>query len=128
MPPRTSIDHLLAELREGMAADGPPLEARIERLKRPAVSAAEIERVARAVTSSRDRARRRATAVPRIEYPPQLPVSERRGDIAEAIRVHPVVVVCGETGSGKTTQLPKICLDLKRGSRGLIGHTQPRRT
>ena len=53
-------------------------------------------------------------------------VAARRGDRA-AIRDHPVVIVCGETGSGKTTQLPKICLDAGRGERGLIGHTQPRR-
>ncbi|CAM3423508.1 ATP-dependent RNA helicase HrpA [Nocardioides dubius] len=62
-----------------------------------------------------------------ISYPPQLPVSARRDDIAEAIRDHQVVIVAGETGSGKTTQLPKICLELGRGSSGLIGHTQPRR-
>ncbi|PUA82398.1 ATP-dependent RNA helicase HrpA [Nocardioides currus] len=63
-----------------------------------------------------------------ITYPPALPVSARRDDIAAAIRDHQVVIVAGETGSGKTTQLPKICLDLGRGSDGkLIGHTQPRR-
>ncbi|MDE0779037.1 MAG: DEAD/DEAH box helicase, partial [Nocardioides sp.] len=69
-----------------------------------------------------------------ITYPPDLPVSQRRDDIAEAIRDHQVVIVAGETGSGKTTQLPKICLELGRGRRpegarrgGLIGHTQPRR-
>ena len=64
---------------------------------------------------------------PPIVYPDELPVVARRQDIAEAIRTHPVVIVCGETGSGKTTQLPKICLELGRGVRGLIGHTQPRR-
>ena len=67
-----------------------------------------------------------------ITYPPELPVSQRREDIAAAIRDHQVVIVAGETGSGKTTQLPKICLELGRGRRtqaggGLIGHTQPRR-
>jgi ATP-dependent helicase HrpA len=62
-----------------------------------------------------------------IIYPPELPVSQRRGEIAEAIAGHQVVVVAGETGSGKTTQLPKICLELGRGVRGMIGHTQPRR-
>jgi ATP-dependent helicase HrpA len=65
--------------------------------------------------------------VPTISYPPELPVSQRRAEIAEAIRDHQVVVVAGETGSGKTTQLPKICLELGRGERGMIGHTQPRR-
>ena len=64
---------------------------------------------------------------PRITYPPELPVSQRRDEIAKAIRDHQVVVVAGETGSGKTTQLPKICLELGRGVRGMIGHTQPRR-
>ncbi|BBY81298.1 ATP-dependent RNA helicase HrpA [Mycolicibacterium pulveris] len=68
----------------------------------------------------------RAAAVPAITYP-DLPVSERRAEIAEAITANQVVVVAGETGSGKTTQLPKICLELGRGVRGTIGHTQPRR-
>ena len=62
-----------------------------------------------------------------ITYPAELPVSERKDDIAAAIRDHQVVIVAGETGSGKTTQLPKICLELGRGVHGLIGHTQPRR-
>ena len=71
-------------------------------------------------------ARRRAN-LPRPEFPPDLPVSAKRAEIARAIRDHQVVIVCGETGSGKTTQLPKICLELGRGVEGLIGHTQPRR-
>ncbi len=65
--------------------------------------------------------------VPAISYPPELPVTQRRDDIAAAIRDHQVVIVAGETGSGKTTQLPKICLELGRGRKQLIGHTQPRR-
>ncbi|MGC2518648.1 MAG: ATP-dependent RNA helicase HrpA [Burkholderiales bacterium] len=64
---------------------------------------------------------------PRPEFPPELPISARRDEIAGAIAANPVVIVCGETGSGKTTQLPKICLELGRGVEGLIGHTQPRR-
>ncbi|KUI05185.1 ATP-dependent RNA helicase HrpA [Mycolicibacterium acapulense] len=68
----------------------------------------------------------RAAAVPTISYP-ELPVSERRDEIAKAITENQVVIVAGETGSGKTTQLPKICLDIGRGVRGTIGHTQPRR-
>ncbi len=63
----------------------------------------------------------------RIHFPPELPVSARRDDIAEAIAGHQVVIVAGETGSGKTTQLPKICLALGRGQDAMIGHTQPRR-
>ena len=69
----------------------------------------------------------RRNALPRPTFPEELPVSGRRGDIARAISENQVVVVCGETGSGKTTQLPKICLELGRGVEGLIGHTQPRR-
>ena len=65
--------------------------------------------------------------LPPIVYPEELPVSGRRGDIAAALQAHQVIIVCGETGSGKTTQLPKICLELGRGVLGLIGHTQPRR-
>jgi ATP-dependent helicase HrpA len=76
--------------------------------------------------SPEDEAARRA-AVPPIDYPPELPVSARRDEIARAIREHQVVIVCGETGSGKTTQLPKICLEAGRGIHGLVGHTQPRR-
>jgi len=70
---------------------------------------------------------RRRASLPRPEFPPDLPVSAKRSDIARAIRDHQIVIVCGETGSGKTTQLPKICLELGRGVEGLIGHTQPRR-
>jgi ATP-dependent helicase HrpA len=62
-----------------------------------------------------------------IEYPADLPVVARREELAQAIEKHQVVIVCGETGSGKTTQLPKICLSLGRGVLGVIGHTQPRR-
>ena len=74
---------------------------------------------------------RPATPIPRITYPESLPVSARREEIARALATHQVVIVCGETGSGKTTQLPKIALELGRGlgagGSGLIGHTQPRR-
>ena len=68
----------------------------------------------------------RAAAIPVIDFP-DLPVSARRDEIARAIRDHQVVIVSGETGSGKTTQLPKICMQLGRGVAGMIGHTQPRR-
>ncbi|HKA40206.1 MAG TPA: ATP-dependent RNA helicase HrpA, partial [Burkholderiales bacterium] len=70
---------------------------------------------------------RRRANLPRPQYPEELPVVARREEIARAIAQHPVVIVCGETGSGKTTQLPKICLELGRGVGGMIGHTQPRR-
>lgn len=85
---------------------------------RPQVSAAELEAAAR---------ERANVVVPPIAYPEELPVSARREDIARAIAENQVVIVAGETGSGKTTQLPKICLELGRGRAGQIGHTQPRR-
>ena len=69
----------------------------------------------------------RRARLPKPEFQSDLPVNERRADIADLIVKNQVVIVCGETGSGKTTQLPKICLDLGLGARGLIGHTQPRR-
>ena len=72
------------------------------------------------------RAARRAAMGP-IAYPPELPVTQRKDDILRAIRDHQVVIIAGETGSGKTTQIPKICLELGRGVDGQIGHTQPRR-
>lgn len=69
----------------------------------------------------------RAASLPTITYPAQLPVSARQEEIAAAILANQVVIVAGETGSGKTTQIPKICLDLGRGINAMIGHTQPRR-
>lgn len=69
----------------------------------------------------------RRKRVPAMEFPPELPVVQKRQEIARAIMEHPVLIVCGETGSGKTTQLPKICLEVGRGLNGWIGHTQPRR-
>ncbi len=86
-----------------------------------------LAKLNQAYDTSRDLCLRRAEAVPAIEFPDNLPVSARREEIAELIDKHQVVILAGETGSGKTTQLPKICLELGRGIRGVIGHTQPRR-
>ncbi|HEU5127379.1 MAG TPA: ATP-dependent RNA helicase HrpA [Glycomyces sp.] len=105
---------LRRRLREARELDGPARKAAFEALEAD-VAAKEAALAAR------------AASVPKIVYPDELPVSQRRDDIAEAIRDHQVVVIAGETGSGKTTQIPKICLELGRGVRGLIGHTQPRR-
>ena len=127
MAPTSLADRLRAELDAAMIADGARLRSRIDRIERGRVAAAEIAAVTRAVAASRQRAVARAAAVPRISYPAELPITARRDDIAAAIRDHQVVIVCGATGSGKTTQLPKLCLELGRGVRGLIGHTQPRR-
>ncbi|MGH8713932.1 MAG: DEAD/DEAH box helicase, partial [Casimicrobiaceae bacterium] len=109
-----------------MASDWIPLGRRIDRLGRDA-SAAGLSRLEKAIDASIDQAERRMAARPPVSYPPELPVSAQRDAIAAAIGAHQVVIVCGDTGSGKTTQIPKICLELGRGARGLIGHTQPRR-
>ncbi|MCA1854732.1 ATP-dependent RNA helicase HrpA [Massilia oculi] len=87
------------------------------------------ERKERSERPARDEARTPPVRnpLPPITFPEDLPVSSRRGEIAQAIQENQVVIVSGETGSGKTTQLPKICLELGRGAQGLIGHTQPRR-
>ncbi|MDD2685115.1 MAG: ATP-dependent RNA helicase HrpA [Gallionella sp.] len=79
------------------------------------------------LSAAAQRRKARIEALTEIEFPADLPVVGRREDLARAIRDNQVVIVCGETGSGKTTQLPKICLTLGRGVRGCIGHTQPRR-
>ncbi|HET9093480.1 MAG TPA: ATP-dependent RNA helicase HrpA [Solirubrobacteraceae bacterium] len=79
------------------------------------------------LAAARARVRQRRAAVPSVSYPADLPIAARRDDLLAAIRDHQVVVVAGETGSGKTTQLPKLCLELDRGVRGAIAHTQPRR-
>src|SRR5690606_7611304 len=69
----------------------------------------------------------RQASIPVIDYPAGLPVSACVAELKQAVQQHQVVIVAGETGSGKTTQLPKLCLDLGRGASGMIGHTQPRR-
>jgi ATP-dependent helicase HrpA len=79
------------------------------------------------IASSVQQYETRKLSVPALNYAEELPVSERKDEILAAVRAHQVVIVCGETGSGKTTQLPKICLEAGRGMTGYIGHTQPRR-
>ena len=118
---------LLARLDEAMAADALRFAERIRRAQRHKASPTEWARIEEALERSIARRAARAAAKPRVTFPLELPVSQRAQDIAAAIRAHPVVIVCGETGSGKTTQLPKICLEAGRGERGQIGHTQPRR-
>ena len=105
---KRQLDRLRSELSKGkdIAQALAQLEAKIER--------------------SISKCNQRRAAVPVINYP-DLPVTAKKDDIAALIQQHQVTIVCGETGSGKTTQLPKICLELGRGVKGLIGHTQPRR-
>ena len=121
----------LAERIGGLALrDVSRVQRRFEaalRIREQDKQAAALADVARAVESAEARLARRAASVPTVTYPETLPVSMRREDILEALRDNQVVIVAGETGSGKTTQLPKMCLEIGRGVRGTIGHTQPRR-
>jgi ATP-dependent helicase HrpA len=114
-------DELLARLPELTGRDEHRLRGRLDRPNPDLVA------LARDVDRAEQRITRRRYRVPAVSYPSELPVSDRVDDIANALRDHQVVVVAGETGSGKTTQLPKICLALGRGVRGTIAHTQPRR-
>ncbi|HEV7815569.1 MAG TPA: ATP-dependent RNA helicase HrpA, partial [Janthinobacterium sp.] len=108
----------------GKAKSGRTEAGRRQPGQRPPRQQREAQREARAPAVAEPPFRNR---LPPISYPEDLPVSSRRGDIAAALLANQVIIVCGETGSGKTTQLPKICLELGRGQAGLIGHTQPRR-
>jgi ATP-dependent helicase HrpA len=109
-----------AELRRKLQA----LQRRLDNGQPVDRGLAELQAViAAALVRQHERQQKR----PQPEYPADLPVAARREEIQKAIQEHQVVIVCGETGSGKTTQLPKICLDSGRGIAGLIGHTQPRR-
>ncbi|MGJ8635722.1 MAG: ATP-dependent RNA helicase HrpA [Phycisphaerales bacterium] len=105
--------------------------ARIRGIEKRRKAGQSVERIESAIredlTKAIDGYQRRLRNKPVCSYPEDLPVSEHREEIAAAIRDHQVVILCGETGSGKTTQLPKICLDLGRGVEAMIGHTQPRR-
>ncbi|OIV38658.1 ATP-dependent RNA helicase HrpA [Mangrovactinospora gilvigrisea] len=97
------------------------------RIRRPEAREAVLTEITAEVEAAEERLAARRAALPAVSYPEALPVSGKKDDIAAAIRDHQVVIVAGETGSGKTTQLPKICLELGLGVRGRIGHTQPRR-
>ncbi|HEU0132593.1 MAG TPA: ATP-dependent RNA helicase HrpA [Mycobacteriales bacterium] len=116
-----STPALLDRLPSLTLRDEHRLRRRLEQGREP------LERLAAEVGRAEQRIARRLANRPTITYPPELPVSQAKDALAEAIAGHQVVVVAGETGSGKTTQLPKICLELGRGIRGTIGHSQPRR-
>jgi ATP-dependent helicase HrpA len=118
---------LAARLDALTVRDRHRLAARLERAGRRG-RRADPDRLERDLAAAEARVAARLAAVPpELRYPPELPVSEHRAELLRAVRDHQVVVVAGETGSGKTTQLPKICLELGLGVRGMIGHTQPRR-
>ncbi|HEX4805842.1 MAG TPA: ATP-dependent RNA helicase HrpA [Conexibacter sp.] len=124
---RAELRALRARLSDLTIHDAHRLGRRLETL-RGARGGRPLARVADEVAAAEERIARRRAAVPqRIDYPAELPVTARREDLKAAIRDHSVVIVAGETGSGKSTQLPKLCLELGRGVQGTIAHTQPRR-
>ncbi|MFJ8073369.1 ATP-dependent RNA helicase HrpA [Streptomyces sp. NPDC096176] len=126
----TSFADLQTLLAGASLRDAHRLGRRLEgarRIRKPEARQAVLDEIAGEAEKSAARTARRAERMPAITYPEQLPVSQKKDAILEAIRDHQVVIVAGETGSGKTTQIPKICLELGRGVRGMIGHTQPRR-
>jgi len=120
---------LRAQLGECSIRDRRRLSAWLERIARRGRSAAagELSRLEREVAASAARVAARRESIPPIRYDESLPVHARRAEIAASIARHPVTILSGATGSGKSTQLPKICLELGRGAAGQIGHTQPRR-
>ncbi|HFD7741283.1 TPA: DEAD/DEAH box helicase, partial [Serratia marcescens] len=127
---KSPLEALPAQLGELMLRDQQRLRRRLQgarKIKNPDAQLAVAAEVESDIAAARQKVQTRAASCPRITYPESLPVSQKKQDILNAIRDHQVVIVAGETGSGKTTQLPKICLELGRGVKGLIGHTQPRR-
>lgn len=126
----TSFADLQSQLARLSLRDAHRLGRRLEgarRIRKPEAQQAVLDEIAAQAGKAAGRLAQRAARVPDISYPQQLPVSQKKDEILEAIRDHQVVIVAGETGSGKTTQIPKICMELGRGVRGMIGHTQPRR-
>ncbi|MGW8330250.1 ATP-dependent RNA helicase HrpA [Streptomyces sp. NPDC055897] len=126
----TSFADLQTLLDGASLRDAHRLGRRLEgarRIRKPEARQAVLDEIAAEAQKSAERIARRSARMPEVTYPEQLPVSQKKGEILEAIRDHQVVIVAGETGSGKTTQIPKICMELGRGVRGMIGHTQPRR-
>ncbi|KUN92015.1 ATP-dependent RNA helicase HrpA [Streptomyces caeruleatus] len=128
--PAPALGALAPRLTELSLRDAQRLGRRLEgarKIRKPEARAAVLAEIEAEIAKGEERIATRRTLVPAVTYPEQLPVSQKKSDIADAIRDHQVVIVAGETGSGKTTQIPKICLELGRGVRGMIGHTQPRR-
>ncbi|WP_108335488.1 ATP-dependent RNA helicase HrpA [Vibrio cholerae] len=129
-PKANSAASLKKALGECLIKDRFRFSKRIDgacKIKNESARNAVFDEIALDIAQSMMVVEQRKQQMPKIEYPALLPVSQKSDDIAQAIAHHQVVIVAGETGSGKTTQLPKICAELGRGKYGLIGHTQPRR-
>ncbi|PWC22381.1 ATP-dependent RNA helicase HrpA [Brenneria roseae subsp. roseae] len=127
---KSPLNALSTQLSELMLRDQQRLRRRLQgaaKVGNPQAQAAIAQEIEGEIAAARQKVDNRRAGCPAIHYPEQLPVSQKKDAILNALREHQVIIVAGETGSGKTTQLPKICLELGRGVRGLIGHTQPRR-
>jgi ATP-dependent helicase HrpA len=121
-----SIDQLLKNLDQAMISDRHRLRRQLHELrKRP--DEAKLGQWVEKVQASFARVNARRMSVPTVRYDDSLPIAAKRDEIKKVLAEHQVLIIAGETGSGKTTQLPKICLELGRGQHGLIAHTQPRR-
>lgn len=121
-----AIEQLLKNLDHAMIAERHRLRRQLHDLrKRP--DEAKLAQWAARVQASCDQVAARKASVPRIHYDDSLPIAAKRDEIKKVLAAHQVLIIAGETGSGKTTQLPKICLELGRGQHGQIAHTQPRR-
>ncbi|RLM26477.1 ATP-dependent RNA helicase HrpA [Brenneria alni] len=127
---KSPLNALSSQLNELMLRDQQRLRRRLQgaaKVGNPQAQTAIAQDIEGEIAVARQKVENRRASCPSINYPEQLPVSQKKDDILKALCDHQVIIVAGETGSGKTTQLPKICLELGRGVRGLIGHTQPRR-
>ncbi|WP_300497953.1 ATP-dependent RNA helicase HrpA, partial [uncultured Methylophaga sp.] len=118
---------LKTQITNTMLADQHKLRRRLVQLQNKSANESEWLNLQQQIERSNERFQFRLKNLPKPSLNADLPVIERKEDIAKAIQQHQVIILCGETGSGKTTQLPQICLELGRGVAGLIGHTQPRR-
>ena len=125
------VDQLQTRIGGLLIRDRHPLRMALQRAaeaaRRGTLADAEVAQLAERVARSEATVKTRQSQLPVVGYPEELPVSQRKAEIARAIAAHQVLIVSGETGSGKTTQLPKICLELGRGVAGMVAHTQPRR-
>ncbi|MFH2130322.1 MAG: helicase-related protein, partial [bacterium] len=122
-------NELTDRINRALCKDQHVLNRFLKNLPHPTADSFEIglKKLLDRLTRSEDQVRQRAESCPTIQYPPNLPIVQKKEEIQKAILTNQVVVISGETGSGKTTQIPKMCLEIGRGLRGKIGCTQPRR-
>src|SRR5690606_13870758 len=126
--PKSALEARIANVARDDRADLRALLGAIERRERSGRPASRlVEKLDARLEEAEARAEKRRVTRVRLEYPDELPISQAREQILDALARHRVIVVCGDTGSGKTTQLPKLCLEAGRGIDAMIGHTQPRR-